>query len=88
MEFDYKNGTNLAKISYPHKIYLNSRENVLVVQSMKWVGVIILDEELSLFDDEFSPCLQLIGYDNVQRIEESTDVVVESKFHPLSPYAL
>lgn len=80
---------NLAKISHPTKMYLNSKENILVIESSKYVGVVNIEPDVSLVHSVSEMHIEIIGYESVAKLATTgVDVVMQTQFHPLSPYSL
>ena len=78
----------LTDIDNPHKIFININDTVLVIQSQIWIAIVpLVKDKLSLKPDfEFE--LQIIDKESVFSRYKFDNWIIESKFHPLSPYTL
>jgi len=54
----------LTPLDIPHKIILNTRENVLVIVSLHWVGIVCLEDNLLCSNPEYQSEMQLLGCRN------------------------
>lgn len=72
----------------PTKIFMNQRENIMLIMGQHWVGVIALDNDVSLLSHQFKPELQVVGCRSDPKNIDITEYFLDVKFHPLSPYTL
>jgi hypothetical protein len=78
----------LTNIDVPHKIFMNQRDNILVIQSQHYVGIVPLFDELLCNIDDLQLNIQLLGCDeNPQKID-TEEYFFDVKFHPLTSYTL
>ena len=81
----FKNA-KLTTIDNPHKIFLNSIENIMIIQSQKYIAIVPLNNSKIDSDQDFKFELQLVNQDEI--FSDSINNIIEAKFHPLTPYTL
>lgn len=72
----------------PTTIFLNVNENILIVQSQRWIGLILLEPDYAIIGNNTELELNLIGLGSYDVDSYFDDLILDAKFHPLSPFAL
>lgn len=78
----------LTNIDVPHKIFMNQRDNIMVIQSQHYVGIVTLGDELLCNIDDLQLNIQLIGCDEDPHKIDTEEYFFDVKFHPLTSYTL
>jgi hypothetical protein len=81
-------GDKLVQKDIPHKILLNRKENIIIVISTYWIGVISLVDTWLVHAPDFEWELELVGWRNGIRDIDKTEWILDVKYHPLSPYTI